>query len=104
MIGIGTSIYETGLSTLKTGAVFEDRKNAIGTAVLCWSTGSGGTLVIEKQLRSSGTWAQVSSESVTAGTALIIEYRFPLGKSRAKFTPTSTSTLVEVEFASKGGE
>ena len=75
--------------------MFEDRKNATGTAVLCWSTGSGGTLVIEKQLRSSGAWVQVSSESVTAITALIIEYAIPLGMARAKFTPTSTSTLVE---------
>tara|TARA_Y100001970_G_scaffold61356_2_gene78363 strand:+ start:111 stop:440 length:330 start_codon:yes stop_codon:yes gene_type:complete len=102
--GIKTSIFQTGVSAEVTGEVFEDELVSIGTAVLANITGSGGTLVIERKMDSSGNWVELSSETVTAGTPLVLNYDFPLLEARAKFTPTSTSTLVEVAFWSKGRE
>ena len=67
-----------------TEEVFEDELVSIGTAVLANITGSGGTLVIERKMDSSGNWVEISSETVTAGTPLVLNYDFPLLEARAK--------------------
>ena len=102
--GIKTSIYQTNVSEEVTGEVFQDEYVGIGTAVLANITGSGGALVIERKMDSSGKWVELSSETVTAGTPLVLSYDFPLLEARAKFTPTGTASLVEVAFWSKGRE
>ena len=100
---MATSIYDTDVSAEVTGSVFEDDAGSTGTACLCHALGSGGTLTVQRLMGSSGQWVDISSEAVTASTPLFLVYDAPLVETRAKFNPTTTASLIEVEFWSRGG-